>query len=94
VLDPVTHDLCTPAGRASLTPTEFRVLAALVTAGGAVHRRRALVQAAWPPGAIVHDNTLDQYIARLRRKLREVEAPGSIATAHGIGYRYDRHPTA
>ena len=32
-------------------------------------RRRELVRAAWPHGAIVHDNTLDVYIARLRRKL-------------------------
>ncbi len=89
VLDPVTHDLRTPAGRSALTPTEFRILASLVAATGAVHRRRALVQAAWPSGAIVHDNTLDQYIARLRRKLRGVQAPGSITTVHGVGYRYD-----
>lgn len=89
VLDPVSHDVSTAHGRVSLTPTEFRILAALVTGTGAVHRRRALVQAAWPAGAIVHDNTLDQYIARLRRKLRELDAPGTIATAHGIGYRFD-----
>ena len=33
-------------------------------------RRRQLVQAGWPNGAIVHANTLDAYLARLRRKLR------------------------
>ena len=33
-------------------------------------RRRELVQAGWPHGAIVHENTLDAYVARLRRKLR------------------------
>ena len=39
-------------------------------------------------GAIVHDNTLDQYVARLRRKLRAARAPRSaIATVHGVGYR-------
>ena len=32
-------------------------------------RRHALVEVAWPHGAIVHENTLDTYIARLRRKL-------------------------
>ena len=37
-------------------------------------RRRELVQAAWPHGAIVHDNTLDVYIARLRRKLGDLPA--------------------
>ncbi len=89
VLDPVSHDVTGATGRVALTPTEFRVLAALVTSPGTVHRRRALVQAAWPSGALVHDNTLDQYIARLRRKLRDAGAPGTIATAHGIGYRFD-----
>jgi two-component system response regulator MprA len=88
-LDPTRHDVATAHGRVALTPTEFRILAALVGSSGAVHRRRALVQAAWPAGAIVHDNTLDQYIARLRRKLRDLEAPGTIETTHGIGYRFD-----
>ena len=35
----------------------------------------------------MHDNTLDQYVARLRRKLREVDADCAIATVHGVGYR-------
>ena len=50
-------------------------------------RRRELVRAAWPEGAIVHDNTLDQYMARLRRKLRETAAQATIETLHGVGYR-------
>jgi two-component system response regulator MprA len=45
------------------------------------------VRAAWPHGAIVHDNTLDVYIARLRRKLRSLPDPPEIATVHGTGYR-------
>jgi DNA-binding response OmpR family regulator len=52
-----------------------------------VVRRRELVAAAWPDGAIVHDNTLDQYVARLRRKLREVGSEVAVETAHGVGYR-------
>jgi two-component system response regulator MprA len=49
-------------------------------------RRRQLVAAAWPDGAIVHDNTLDAYVVRLRRKLRELDAESEIATARGVGY--------
>ena len=56
----------------SLTPTEFRILASLAGAGGDVVRRQALVAAAWPDGAIVHDNTLHVYLGRIRRKLRSV----------------------
>jgi two-component system response regulator MprA len=63
------------------------VLAALAGRPGEVLRRRELVRAAWPEGAIVHDNTLDQYVARLRRKLRELELELEISTAHGVGYR-------
>ena len=55
---------------------------------GAVVRRRDMVRAALPEGAIVHDNTPDQYVARLRRKLRDVSAHIAIETAHGVGYRF------
>lgn len=86
-LDPLAHAMRVGDREASLTPTEFRLLAALSASPGAVVRRRELVRAAWPEGAIVHDNTLDQYVARLRRKLRELDADAEIATVHRVGYR-------
>jgi DNA-binding response OmpR family regulator len=86
-LDPVAHAMTSGGREVALTPTEFRLLATLAAQPGAVVRRRELVRAAWPDGAIVYDNTLDQYIARLRRKLREVSADASIATVRGVGYR-------
>jgi two-component system response regulator MprA len=86
-LDPVTHAARWDGREVALTPTEFRLLAALAGRTGTVVRRRELVRAAWPEGAIVHDNTLDQYVARLRRKLRELSAEVTISTAHGVGYR-------
>jgi DNA-binding response OmpR family regulator len=85
-LDPVTHAVSWSDRSAPLTPTEFRVLAALAARSGAVARRRELVLAAWPDGAIVHQNTLDQYVARLRRKLRGLDAAVEIETVHGVGY--------
>jgi two-component system response regulator MprA len=86
-LDPVAHAISGEDGEVSLTPTEFRLLATLAAQPGAVVRRRELIRAAWPEGAIVHDNTLDQYLARLRRKLRELGADVTISTSHGVGYR-------
>src|SRR4051812_13863701 len=86
VLDPVTHALVRGEQRVPLTPTEFRILAALATSRGAVVRRHALTLAAWPDGAIVHDNTLDAYVARIRRKLRDVGLADAIETARGVGY--------
>jgi two-component system response regulator MprA len=86
-LDPLRHAVSSDEREVALTPTEFRLLAALAARPDAVVRRRELVQAGWPSGAIVHDNTLDQYVARLRRKLRELSVPVTIVTAHGVGYR-------
>jgi two-component system, OmpR family, response regulator len=87
-LDPVARALREGDNEASLTPTEFRLLSALAAQPGAVITRRDLVRAAWPEGAIVYDNTLDQYVARLRRKLRAVASNAEITTARGVGYRF------
>lgn len=100
-LDPATHEVRAGDRVAPLTPTEFRILGALAGArsgggggggggsggGGETVPRRALIRAAWPAGAVVHDNTLDVYVARLRRKLRELPGAPAIVTAHGVGYR-------
>jgi DNA-binding response OmpR family regulator len=86
-LDPVAHEVSSGDVALPLTPTEFRLLAALAARPEAALRRRELVAAAWPDGAVVHDNTLDVYIARLRRKLRELPDAPAIETVHGVGYR-------
>ncbi|KOV56146.1 response regulator transcription factor [Streptomyces sp. MMG1121] len=87
VLDPVRHSVSVHGRRVDLTPTEFRLLAALSAAGGELVRRRELLRAGWPEGAQVSDNTLDQYLTRLRRKLRAAGSELTIATARGIGHR-------
>jgi two-component system OmpR family response regulator len=86
VLDPAAHALVLGDATVTLTPTEFRLVAALAARPGVVVRRAALVAAGWPEGAIVHDNTLDAYLARIRRKLRAVGAPRAVETVRGVGY--------
>jgi two-component system response regulator MprA len=88
-LDPAAHAISCGGKTARVTPTEFRLLAVLAARPGEVVRRRELVQAGWPHGAIVHENTLDAYLARLRRKLRELEGAPAISTVHGVGYTLD-----
>ena len=85
-LDPGAHAVSCDGATADLTPTEFRILARLAAADNEAVRRRELVRAAWPHGAIVHDNTLDVYIARLRRKLATLGEAPEIVTVHGVGY--------
>jgi two-component system OmpR family response regulator len=85
-LDPVAHTVTGGERTVSLTPTEFRLLAALAGRPGGALRRRELHVAAWGPGSIVYENTLDVHVARLRRKLRELPEAPEIATVHGVGY--------
>jgi len=85
-LDPGSHAATCGGERAELTPTEFRLLARLASTPGATVRRRQLVEAGWAYGAIVHDNTLDVYVARLRRKLKRLPGAPRIDTVHGVGY--------
>ena len=86
-LDPLTHSVSAQGVEVPLTPTEFRLLARLLTRPGEAVRRRDLVRAGWPHGAIVRENTLDAYVARLRRKLRPLAGAPEIGTVHGVGYR-------
>lgn len=88
-LDPTAHVVRIGEVDLALSPTEFRVLAVLIARRDEAVPRRDLVRGAWPSGAVVHDNTLDAYIARLRRKLREHESAAEIATVHGLGYRLE-----
>jgi two-component system, OmpR family, response regulator len=88
-LDPRRHAMTDGVTELPLSPTEFRLLAALLARREDVVRRRELMRAGWPHGAIVHDNTLDSYIARLRRKLKQLADAPQIGTVHGVGYRIE-----
>jgi two-component system response regulator MprA len=85
-VDPVTHAARRGERAVRLTPTEFRMLAALAARPGEVVRRDQLRASAWPDGAIVHDNTIDAYILRLRRKLGALASDESLETVRGVGY--------
>jgi two-component system, OmpR family, response regulator len=86
-LDPVSHSVTDGKTIVPLTPTEFRLLARILARPSEAVRRRDLVRAGWPYGAVVHENTLDVYVARLRRKLKQFARTPEITTVHGVGYR-------
>ncbi len=85
-LDPRTHAIVAEDAVIALSPTEFRLLARLASTPGEVVRRQSLVAAGWPNGAIVYDNTLDVFVARLRRKLSTVPHAPVIKPVYGVGY--------
>ena len=87
VIDPTTHSARTEHGEVLLTPTEFRMLAAITSRPGQVVRRRAVVAAAWPDGAYVSENTIDSFMRRVRGKLESIDSPRAIETVRGVGFR-------
>jgi DNA-binding response OmpR family regulator len=87
IMDPVSHGVRWRDARVDLSPIEYRLLARLIAQPDAIVRRQQLREAAWPAGGIVSDNTLDQYLSKLRRKLAELEAPHGLKVARGVGYQ-------
>jgi len=86
VLDPAKHAVTCGGETVRLTPTEFRLLAKLAASPGEAVRRKVLAETGWPHGGVVHDNTIDAYILRLRRKLYRLPGAPGIVTARGVGY--------
>jgi two-component system KDP operon response regulator KdpE len=71
-----------------LTPTEYRLLAALIRHAGRVTTHRQLLQEVW--GASYADQThyLRVYMAQLRHKLEsDPTRPRLLTTEPGVGYR-------
>jgi DNA-binding response OmpR family regulator len=86
-VDPSAHSVRYGDQVVSVTPTEFRFLACLIGRRPGVVRRSELVAAGWPGSVQVSANTLDQYVTRARRKLRDVGFPRSLENIRGVGYR-------
>lgn len=71
-----------------LTPTEFRLLAALVRQAGRVLSHRALLADVWGPDAVDQTQYLRLYMGQLRAKLeRQPADPRLLLTEAGVGYR-------
>ncbi len=72
-----------------LTPTEFALLAQLVTHAGKVLTHRQLLQRVWGEEYGAEAEYLRVYMGRLRRKIEEDAAnPRHLVTEQGVGYRF------
>jgi len=74
----------------ALTSHEYRVLEALLRQAGQVVSRMALTEHLYAQDFERDSNTIDVFIARLRKKL----PPGSIETVRGLGWRLVAAQTA
>jgi DNA-binding response OmpR family regulator len=70
----------------TLTPTEFRLLEALVRVAGDPVAHQRLVRAGWPMEPDPDPFWLKPHVARLRAKLAAAGGPG-IEALRGVGYR-------
>jgi DNA-binding response OmpR family regulator len=69
-----------------LTGTEFRILTALMRAGGRVLSRSQLLDRAFGSGVVVTDRTVDVHMTALRKKLGA--AATWVHTIRGVGYAF------
>lgn len=90
VIDRVAHEARAENGVLPLTPTEFRLLDALMSHPGKAYSRSDLLEAAVGAETIVLDRTIDVHIRSLRAKLGEFA--WAIETVRGVGYRFAREP--
>lgn len=73
-----------------LSLREVNLLAQFADHPGAVLDRDMLFRTCWGGGKYPNSRTLDQHIAKLRKKIEhDVKAPAIIRTVRGVGYRYE-----
>jgi two-component system KDP operon response regulator KdpE len=71
-----------------LTPTEYKLLVALIRQAGRVITHRQLLQEVWGANYVDQGHYLRVYMAHLRHKLEsDPSRPRFLATEPGIGYR-------
>ncbi|MGA6927147.1 MAG: response regulator transcription factor [Desulfosarcina sp.] len=95
VLDLEKRRLTVDDEQVALTPHEYALMVALMTAPGRTFTRDELLDRLYPTGeAVVIDRVVDVHIGKLRQKIEPVPAePQFIITERGIGYRFaDRKP--
>ncbi len=85
LIDPRSYDVFLLGERIHLTPNEFKLLEALLRAGGGVLSRDELIRRVQGPGIAVIDRAIDTHIFSLRKKLGP--EGNRIETIRGEGYR-------
>jgi DNA-binding response OmpR family regulator len=89
VIDPGRFSVQWQGKPVVLTRSELQLLAALARHRGMVLSRDRLLEVARGDDTTVTDRTVDTFIKRLRKKIREVDpAFDEIETVIGVGYRY------
>jgi len=87
-IDLANYQLTSSTGAQPLTPKEVDLLRLLASHPGEVIERTRLLTEVWGYGSHGTTRTLDQTVARLRKKIeRDPANPTYLVTVHGVGYR-------
>jgi DNA-binding response OmpR family regulator len=85
-LDRTRYQVVLPDRTITLTPTEFELLATMMSQPGRIFTRAQLLNAARGVAFESYERAIDSHIRNLRRKLE----PGEyIITVHGVGYKFE-----
>lgn len=85
-LDRTRYQAIFPDRSITLTPTEFELLATLMSQPGRIFTRAQLLNAVRGVAFESYERAIDSHVRNLRRKLE----PGDyIVTVHGVGYKFE-----
>src|SRR5581483_1706531 len=88
-VDTMQHQVWVSGAEVMLTPTEFKLLSALVREPRRVFSREQLLQLALDNDSEALPRTIDVHVNNLRRKLKQAADVEPIGTVHGVGYRLE-----
>jgi DNA-binding response OmpR family regulator len=84
-----TREIKKSGRQISLTPNEFKILAALIKYPNKVFTREELIAAAFGEDFEGYDRSVDSHIKNLRQKIEtDSKNPLYVVTVHGIGYKF------
>ncbi len=90
VLDPERREVTVDGEVVNLTPTEFNLLAYLMSHAGKVLPHQTILQHIWGPEYGRETEYLRVYIGRLRQKIEpDPEHPRFLRTVRGVGYIFE-----
>lgn len=87
-IDLAAHRVYVDDQAINMGPTEYRLLAFLMTHSERVYSRSQLLDQVWGGDVYVDERTVDVHIRRIRKALEPFERQKFIQTVRGAGYRF------
>ncbi len=87
-LDPVSQRVSSDGHLIEIGPTEYRLLAFLMSHPERAYTRSQILDHVWGGNIYIEDRTIDVHIRRLRKVLEPHDCDKMIQTVRGTGYRF------